>query len=72
MRHGGAESAFVSIADGEGAGLGTHWRIFSGRHAQRSRLVAAERVGDVVVGNEGILDEKRKFAQREGGRSTKN
>jgi len=52
----------VSIADGEGEGLGTHWRIFSGKYAQRSRLVTAEWVEDVVVDDEGILDEKRKFA----------
>ena len=42
--------------------LGTHWRILPGKHAQRSRLVAADCVGDVVVDSEGILDEKRKSA----------
>ena len=65
MRHGGVESAFVSRADGEGAGLRTHWRIFSGRQAQRSMLVATERVGDVVVGNEGILDEEEEIPPSE-------
>lgn len=73
MRHGGVESAFVCRVDGEGAGLRTHWRIFSGRHAQRSILVAVERVGDVVVGNEGILDEEEEIVPNEKcGRSTKN
>ena len=42
--------------------LGTHWRILPGKYAQRSRLVAVECVGDVVVVDEGILDEKRKSA----------
>jgi hypothetical protein len=65
MCHGGAESASVSVADREGAGLGTYWRIFSGRYAQRSRPVAAERVGDAVVGNEGILDENEEITPDE-------
>jgi hypothetical protein len=55
----------VSRADGEGAGLRTHWRIFSGRHAQRSILIAVERGGDVVVGKEGILDEEEEILPNE-------
>lgn len=55
----------MSRTDGEGAGLRTHWRIFSGRHAQRSILVAVERVGDVVVGKEGILDEEEEILPSE-------
>ena len=65
MRDKGVESALVSRADGEGAGLRTHWRILSGRHAQRSMLVATERVGEVVVGNEGILDEEEEIRPNE-------
>jgi hypothetical protein len=54
----------VSMGKREGTGLGTHWRIVSGRHAQRSRVAGGERVGGVVVDDEDILNERGNWLQR--------